>query len=147
MLKFEFPKWFHAKHDYIKKKIKKILNWFGNYEIKTLVKLLKILGSNLNECMYQCILSKCNMWTCISWWWHQNVFFHKIKIYKKKSLPILLSWHAMEKLHSMTPWFENFKNKIKWWHGVLFHIILTWDLIYPCHNFKIKNYLVQHVMI
>jgi hypothetical protein len=25
--------------------------------------------------------------------------------------------------------------------------LLTWDLIYPCHNFKIKNYLMQHVTI
>jgi hypothetical protein len=30
---------------------------------------------------------------------------------------------------------------------MLFHVILTWDLIYPCHNFLIKNYLVQHVII
>jgi len=30
---------------------------------------------------------------------------------------------------------------------MLFHIILTWDLAYPCHNFLIKIYLVQHVTI
>jgi hypothetical protein len=26
------------------------------------------------------------------------------------------------------------KKKVVWWHGALFHIILTWNLIYPCHN-------------
>jgi hypothetical protein len=31
--------------------------------------------------------------------------------------------------------------------SALFHVILTWDPSYPCHNFKIKNYLVQHVTI
>jgi len=43
---------------------------------------------------------------------------------------------------------ENKNKKIVWWCGALFHIIiLTWDLIYPFHNFKLKNYLMQHVTI
>jgi hypothetical protein len=37
--------------------------------------------------------------------------------------------------------------KVIWWCDMLFHIILTWDLVYPCHNFLIKNYLVQHATI
>jgi hypothetical protein len=31
------------------------------------------------------------------------------------------------------------------WHVIPHHINL--DLIYPCYNFKIRNYLVQHVTI
>jgi hypothetical protein len=42
---------------------------------------------------------------------------------------------------------EKKKKFFVWWCGMLCHIMLTWDLIYPCHNFKIKNYLVQHVII
>jgi hypothetical protein len=37
--------------------------------------------------------------------------------------------------------------KVIWWHGMLFHIILTLDLVYPYHNFLIKNYQVQHAII
>ncbi len=31
-------------------------------------------------------------------------------------------------------------------YGTLFHVILTWDLLYPCHNFLIKTYLMQHAL-
>ncbi len=30
---------------------------------------------------------------------------------------------------------------------MMWHVILNWDFIYPCHNFKIKNYLMQYVTI
>jgi len=30
---------------------------------------------------------------------------------------------------------------------MLFHVILTWDLVYPCHNFLIKIYQLQHATI
>jgi hypothetical protein len=30
---------------------------------------------------------------------------------------------------------------------MLFHIILTWDLVYPYQNFLIKNYQVQYAII
>jgi hypothetical protein len=32
------------------------------------------------------------------------------------------------------------------WHLIPCHINL-FHFIYPCHNFKIKNYVVQHVII
>jgi hypothetical protein len=31
--------------------------------------------------------------------------------------------------------------------GMLFHVILTCDLIYPCHIFLSKNYLMQGATI
>ncbi len=30
-------------------------------------------------------------------------------------------------IHDSTIW----EKKVIWWHGVLFHFILTWDLVYP----------------
>jgi hypothetical protein len=41
----------------------------------------------------------------------------------------------------------NKNEKVIWWHGVFFHVILIWDLVYPSHNFLIKNYQVQHAII
>jgi hypothetical protein len=34
-----------------------------------------------------------------------------------------------------------------WWCGASFYVIITWDLIYSCHNFQIRNYIMQHVTI
>ncbi len=61
MLKFEFLNNFMP--NMIKKIcfVNKILNWFDGHEIETLVRVLKVLGLNLNECVYRCILYKCNI--------------------------------------------------------------------------------------
>jgi hypothetical protein len=46
---------------------------------------------------------------------------------------------------SMIPFY--FLKKEVWWCGILFDFILIWDFTYSCYNFKIKNYLLQHVTI
>jgi len=61
MLKFEFLNNFMPNMIIFFCFVNKILNWFDGHEIETLVRVFKVLGLNLNECVYQCILYKCNI--------------------------------------------------------------------------------------
>ncbi len=44
---------------------------------------------------------------------------------------LFLSRCAMTKMQYVTPW--SLKKKLVWWRGMVFHITLIWDLMYPCH--------------
>jgi hypothetical protein len=78
-LKFKFPKQFHVKHNkYFKKSSLLITSWSG-LMIMILVCLLEVLGSKLDKCVHQCILYKCNVWTCTSWWMMSKFVFNKIR--------------------------------------------------------------------
>ncbi len=64
------------------------------------------------------------------------MFFFKLFFFMAYNL----SQHVVTKMQSVIPWFEKEKELFfVWWCGMLFHTILTWDFIYPCHNFKIKK--------
>jgi len=131
MLKFEFSKQFHAKHSKKTNSYLLIEFWSG-LVVKALVCFHEILGLIFDGCMHYHTSYKCSLQTCTSW----QIMWKKIidKIEKKliffTACNFVMSCHNKNAIHdSMIP------KKMVWWCGTLFHIILTWDFTYPCHNF------------
>jgi hypothetical protein len=58
-----------------------------------------------------------------------------------------MACHETNMIHGSMIWKNKMKNNnMMTWQLIPHHINLP-DFIYPCHNSKIKNYVVQHVII
>ncbi len=128
------PKQFYSKHNKIKLFLlcfNKVWKWFGVSWVQSLMDV--------------CINVSCTNVICkheTSWWRHQNLFVDKIKKKKTYFFPMACNFvMACYDENAINDSMIFFKKTKFFLYDVFFHIILTWDLIYPWHNFKSRNYL------
>ncbi len=95
--------------------------------------LKSVIKNNLKD---KFCYSMVNIQTCTSWWMTSKHFCRQY--WKEKNLIFFFMACKFVMENTICDSIiqeKNLKKKVVWRCGMLFHVILILDLIYPCHNF------------